>query len=156
VKQTPDSRGPARLGPLPQNSIFSAQNLSKTFCNLLRASWRRHRASWSFPRTFLDSAPDSGLPGLEPCPPWPPPQNWSPAISSSIIEKEIIINNHKPKSFLSLVEHPLKDSAWFTKSKNSQCEADSRFPGPCPPWPPLSQNSLVSAQNLSKTFCNLP
>ena len=37
--------------------------------------------------------------------------------------QEIIINNHKPKSFSSSVEHPHKDSAWFTKSQNSQCEA---------------------------------
>ena len=37
--------------------------------------------------------------------------------------QEIIIKNHKPKSFSSSVEHPHKDSAWFTKSQNSQCEA---------------------------------
>ena len=37
--------------------------------------------------------------------------------------QEIIINNHKPKSFSSSVEHPHKDSAWFTKSENNQCEA---------------------------------
>ena len=37
--------------------------------------------------------------------------------------QEIIINNHKPKSFSSSVEHPHKDSAWFTKSQKSQCEA---------------------------------
>ena len=37
--------------------------------------------------------------------------------------QEIIINNHKPKSFSSSVEHPHKDSAWFTKSENNQCKA---------------------------------
>ena len=37
--------------------------------------------------------------------------------------QEIIIKNHKPKSFSSSVEHPHKDSAWFTKSQKSQCKA---------------------------------
>ena len=32
--------------------------------------------------------------------------------------QEIIIKNHKPKPFSSSVEHPHKDSAWFTKSQN--------------------------------------
>ena len=39
--------------------------------------------------------------------------------------QEIIINNHKPKSFLSLVEHSNTDSAWFRKSKN-HCEVKPR------------------------------
>ena len=33
--------------------------------------------------------------------------------------QEIIINNHKPKSFLNLVEHSHKDLAWFKKSKKN-------------------------------------
>ena len=58
---------------------------------------------------------------------WTPDSRLRTPDSGLPIEKrslqEIIINNHKPKSFSSSVEHPHKDSAWFTKSENHQCEA---------------------------------
>ena len=37
------------------------RNASKTSCNLPRHLWKRHRASWSLSKVFLDSPPDSGL-----------------------------------------------------------------------------------------------
>ena len=50
----PQNWSPAISGnPKPlkinEKSIFSAQNTSKTSCNLPRALWKRHRASWSRP-----------------------------------------------------------------------------------------------------------
>ena len=61
---------------------------------------------------FLDSPPDSGLRH---------PYSGLPIETRPL--QEIIINNHQPKSFSSSVEHPHKDSAWFTKSENNQCKA---------------------------------
>jgi len=48
----PQNWSPAISGsPKPlkmkEKSIFAAQNPSKTCCNLFRALWKRHRASWS-------------------------------------------------------------------------------------------------------------
>ena len=129
LDQTPDSglrttglaglkTGPRRF-PAAQSSqnhhkISSNphRNPSKTSCNLPRHLWKRHRASWSLSRVFLDSPPDAGL---------RTPYSGLPIETRSL--QEIIIKNHKPKSFSSSVEHPHKDSAWFTKSQNSQCEA---------------------------------
>ena len=79
----PQNWSPAISGspnPLKINekSIFSAQNPSKTSCNLPRAPWKRHRAFWSRSkalwRTPSGPAPARGESGR--------PQNWSPAISS--------------------------------------------------------------------------
>ena len=40
-------------------SLNPHRNPSKTSCNLLRHLWKRHRASWSLARMFLDRTPDS-------------------------------------------------------------------------------------------------
>ena len=56
-----------------------------------------------FPDSGLQT-PDSGL---------QTPYSGLPIETRSL--QEIIIKNHKPKSFSSSVEHPHKDSAWFTK-----------------------------------------
>ena len=93
-----------------EKPIFSIQNPSKTFCNLPRALWKRHRAPWSLSRMFpllrtLDSGhrtPDSGLPTLD-------------SILKHAPIQEIIINNHKPKSFSSSVEHRHKVSTSLKK-----------------------------------------
>ena len=52
---------PPWASKINEKPIFSIQNPSKTFCNLARALWKRHRASWSLARIFLDRTPDSGL-----------------------------------------------------------------------------------------------
>ena len=59
---------------LNEKSIFSTQDCSKTFCNLPRFLWKRHRASWSRPssgRLSGAQAPARAETGR--------PQNWSPA-----------------------------------------------------------------------------
>ena len=88
------------------------RNASKASCKLPTHLWKRYRASWSLSRMFLDSPPDSGL---------RTPYSGLPIETRPL--QEIIIKNHKPKSFSSSVEHPHKDSPWFTKSENHHCEA---------------------------------
>ena len=66
-------------------SILSAQNPSKTSCNLPRAPWKRHRTFWSRSkalwRTSSGPAPARAKSGR--------PQNWSLAISSIEISMKI-------------------------------------------------------------------
>ena len=40
---------------LNEKSIFSTQDCSKTFCNLPRSLWKRHRASWSRPSALWET-----------------------------------------------------------------------------------------------------
>ena len=116
--------GTTRLLPHPPLGL---KNLWKTnifhsepFQNLLQPS----QSSLEAPQSFLEprknvSGPDSGL--------WTLDSGLQTPDSALPIEtrplQEIIINNHKPKSFSSSGEHPHKDSAWFTKSQNNQCES---------------------------------
>ena len=56
----PQNWSPAISGspnPLKINekSIFSTQDCSKTFCNLPRSLWKRHRASWSRPSALWET-----------------------------------------------------------------------------------------------------
>ena len=79
----PQNWSPAISGsPKPlkiiEKSILSAQNPFKTFCNLPRAPWKRHRAFWS--RLKACGGPSSGLAPARAESGWP--QNWCPAISS--------------------------------------------------------------------------
>ena len=64
-----------------KKSIFSAQNPSKTYCNLPRAPWKRQTASWSRPKLSEGpsgaQAPARAESGR--------PQNWSPAFFVCII-----------------------------------------------------------------------
>ena len=62
-----------------EKSIFSAQNRSKTSCNLPRAPWKRHRAFWSRSKPLLWRTPSGPAPARAQS---GRPQNWSPAISS--------------------------------------------------------------------------
>ena len=92
----------------------------QTLQNLLQPSQTSLEAPQSFPE------PSKNVSGLS-SRLWTPDSRLRTPYSGLPMEtrplQEIIINNHKPKSFSSSVEHPHKDSAWFTKSENNQCEA---------------------------------
>ena len=61
--KTGPRRFPAAQSSQNHHKISSnpIRNTSKTSCNLPRHLWKRHTASWSLSRMFLDSPPDSGL-----------------------------------------------------------------------------------------------
>ena len=81
----PQNWSPAISGsPKPlkinQKSIFSAQNPSKTSCNLPRAPWKRHRVSWSHPKSPRRTLrrPGARARGVRPASKLVPGNFWQP------------------------------------------------------------------------------
>ena len=81
----PQNWSPAISGspnPLKINekSIFSAQNPSKTYCNLPRAPWKRQRASWSCRNALWKTLqrPGARARGVRPASKLVPGDFWEP------------------------------------------------------------------------------
>ena len=106
-------RGPQDPPPHPgtpktlktnENSIFSAQNPSKTTCNLPRALWKRHRASWSRPKRPWRTLrrPGARVRGVRPASKLVPGDFWQP----KTIENERKINICRAEPFQNLLQPP--------------------------------------------------
>ena len=104
--EVPKTLPPTLEHPKPsktnENSIFSAQNFSKTSCNLPRALWKRHRASWSRPKGPWRTLrrPGARARGVRPASKLVPGDFWQP----KTIENERKINICRAEPFQNLLQ----------------------------------------------------
>ena len=118
------SRGPPSrtLPGTSENQYFSSPDLEKSIFSLSR-SLKINILALQTSKNQYFSSPGARARGHRPASKLVPGENFQNTSFKKCFSEEIYINNHRPKSFLSLMEHPNKDSAWFTRTKNNQCEA---------------------------------